>query len=302
MRILITGGTGFIGTALCLRLLDHGHTVNVLSRDRGRAKRHFQGRIQATESLSDPLPIEPPDVIVNLAGANIGRGRWNRSRKRILVQSRLAVTEQVVHYIERCRYRPRLLISGSAVGYYGDRGDTELNEQAPPGNEFQSDLCRQWEAAAMAAARFGVRVCISRTGVVMGDGGALAGLVPQFCRGLGAYVGSGNQWISWIHMDDLLSLFERFMEQEALEGTFNNTAPQPITNREFAHALGNALHKPVLAHVPGPILRVAMGEMAHLYLTGQRVLPRRHLADGVQFRHPDMHSALHSLLKPADCN
>lgn len=302
MRLLVSGGTGFIGTALCERMLAAGHTVSVLSRDRTRAERHFNGRVTATGSLSDPLNIEPPDVIVNLAGANIGRGRWTRKRKHELVRSRVETTEHLVRYIEHAEIRPRLLISGSAVGYYGARGDTELTEAAAPGNEFQSELCRQWEAAAMDAARYGVRVCISRTGVVMGaGGGALSGLVPQFCRGFGAYVGSGAQWISWIHMDDLLALFECFMEREQLEGAFNNTAPQPITNREFARALASILDKPGPWRVPGPALRLVMGGMSHLYLTGQRVVPRRHLDDGFDYRYPDMHTALASILDPTAC-
>lgn len=303
MRILVTGGTGFIGTAFCQRMLAAGHRVSVLSRDRERAERHFGGRVRATESLSGPLPIEPPKVIVNLAGANIGSGRWNRKRKQALIRSRVDTTEHVVNYIERAQTRPSLLISGSAVGYYGARGDTGLTEDAPPGDEFQSQLCRQWEAAAMVATRYDVRVCISRTGVVMGaGGGALSGLLPQFCRGLGAYVGSGEQWISWIHMEDLLDLFERFMVRDHLEGAFNNTAPEPVTNRDFAQMLASVLHKPVRGRVPGPVLRVAMGEMAHLYLTGQRVLPQRHLADGARYRYPDMGAALTSLLGAQSCH
>lgn len=302
MEILVTGGTGFIGTALCRRLLAAGHGVSVLSRDRNRAERHFDGRVRATDSLRDTSAFPPPDVIVNLAGANIGSGRWTRKRKQLLVRSRVETTEHVVQYIAHADPRPDLLISGSAVGYYGARGNETLTEQAGPGDEFQSDLCRQWERAAMAAADYGTRVCISRTGVVMGaGGGALSGLVPQFCRGLGAYVGSGRQWLSWIHMEDLLDLFQRCMEHGQLQGPFNNTAPEPITNRDFAKALGEALDKPVRGGVPGPVLRVMMGEMAHLYLTGQRVVPRRHLDDGVVYRFPTMASALRDVLNPDHC-
>lgn len=302
MRILVTGGTGFIGTAFCQRMLTAGHRVSVLSRNPERAERHFGGRVRATESLSGPLSIDPPEVIVNLAGANIGSARWTRKRKRNLIRSRVETTEHVVEYIAKAERRPRLLISGSAVGYYGARGDADLTEDAPPGDEFQSELCRQWEAAAMAATIQGVRVCISRTGVVMGaGGGALSGLVPQFCRGFGAYVGTGGQWLSWIHMEDLLDLFERFMDRDHLEGPFNNTAPHPITNHDFAHAIAAALHKRVRGRVPGPLLRVIMGEMAHLYLTGQRVLPHRHLKDGAHFRYADMHAALANVLGPENC-
>jgi hypothetical protein len=193
--------------------------------------------------------------------------------------------------------RPRLLISGSAVGYYGARGDEPLDESALPGDEFQSRLCQRWEQTAATAQDYGVRVCISRTGVVLGrDGGALAGLVPLFRLGLGAVAGSGSQWLSWVHMHDLLDLFLRFMQDESLSGAFNNTAPRPVTNRGFSRAIGRALHRPVLLRSPGWAMRLLYGELAHLYLTGQRVIPARHLQAGVAYRYPDIDSALRDIL------
>lgn len=296
-HVLITGGTGFIGTALSLRLLERNARVSVLTRNRERAERHFAGRVSAFESMHDIDRDNAPTVIINLAGKNLGEHRWNAEVKQQLIASRVNTARQVVAYIEAAERKPRLLINGSAVGYYGARGDEELSENSPPGNEFQSSLCKQWEEAALEAERYGVRVCISRTGVVMGQGGgALAGLAPLFRLGLGAVAGSGRQWISWVHREDLIAMFFCFMEDETLSGPFNNTSPQPVTNREFSKAIGRALHRPVFLHVPGWAMRLAYGEMAHLYLTGQKVLPTRHLHDGFEYRYPDIDSALSEAL------
>jgi uncharacterized protein (TIGR01777 family) len=273
--------------------------VTVLTRDRHRAVTHFGGRVRAVESLFDLRAMEVPEVIVNLAGKNLGSARWNAEVKRQLVDSRVKTTQHVIDYIARADRRPQLLISGSAVGYYGARGEEVLTEEAPPADEFQSQLCREWETAARPAEDYGVRLCISRTGIVMGrGGGALAGLAPQFRQGLGASVGSGQQWISWIHMTDLLDLFLRFMTQPDLRGAFNNTAPNPVRNRDFAKAIGRALRRPVWLRVPGWVVRPAMGEMAHLYLTGQQALPARHLAAGVGYRYPDIGPAIAEALSP----
>ncbi|MBW8055791.1 MAG: TIGR01777 family protein, partial [Nitrospira sp.] len=203
MHVLVTGGSGFIGGALCRRLLAGGHAVSVLTRERQRAEQLFQGKVAAIESL-DELPRETaPEAIVNLAGLSLGSGRWTERLKQEFIASRVGVTRQVISHIARTDRKPGILISGSAVGYYGARGDEELGEDAPPGNEYQSHLCKAWEAEALKAAQHGVRVCISRAGVVLGKGGgALSSLVSQFRLGLGGYVGSGRQWMSWVHIDD----------------------------------------------------------------------------------------------------
>jgi uncharacterized protein (TIGR01777 family) len=191
-RVLVTGGTGFIGTALIERLLDDGIEACVLTRDRERAQRHFDGRVAAYEDLSEIGAEEAPDVIVNLAGKGLESERWNAGVKREIVDSRVDTTHKVIDYIAQAATPPRLLISGSAVGYYGARGDTPMTEADDPADEFQLRLCRQWEAAAEEARRHGVRVCLSRTGVVLGPGGGmLAGLLPMFKRGVGAIAGSG---------------------------------------------------------------------------------------------------------------
>lgn len=296
-HVLITGGTGFIGTAIARQLLRNGSRVSVLTRNRTRAEQHFQdARIGAVESLDELNGADVPDVIVNLAGKNLGSERWNERVKHELFASRVQTTERVVDYIARAARKPRLLISGSAVGYYGAQGDLELSEDSPPKKEYQSELCRQWEEAALRAEKLGVRVCLSRTGVVMGrNGGALAGLVPMFRKGLGAVVGQGDQWVSWIHLHDLLRIFLRCMADETLSGPFNNTAPHPVTNQEFAKSIAQVLHRPLLLRVPGWLLRLTMGEMAHLYLTGQKVIPTRHLQAGFEYRYANMRSALEAI-------
>ncbi len=297
-QVLVTGGTGFIGTALCRRLLDDGVRVSVLTRNRERARRHFQNQVAAFEHLGEIEAKDAPDVIVNLAGQNLGAKRWNEQTKRDMIASRVNTTRQVVDYIAHAEIRPKLLISGSAVGYYGARGDEELTEDAPAGDEYQSRLCVEWEQAAHDAETYGVRLCISRTGVVIGRGGGmLAGLTPMFRRGLGAIAGSGNQWVSWVHLEDLVALFLRFMHDETLVGPFNNTAPIPATNHELSGSIGHALHRPVLLRTPGWMLRILYGEMAHLYVTGQKVIPARHLQRDYDYQYPDIESAVREALQ-----
>ena len=297
MHVLVTGGSGFIGGALCRRLLAGGHAVSVLTRERQRAEQLFQGKVAAIESL-DELPRETaPEAIVNLAGLSLGSGRWTERLKQEFIASRVGVTRQVISYIARTDRKPGILISGSAVGYYGARGDEELGEDAPPGNEYQSHLCKAWEAEALKAAQHGVRVCISRTGVVLGKGGgALSSLVSQFRLGLGGYVGSGRQWMSWVHIDDLVGIMLHLMADESLAGAFNSTAPNPETNRDFARKLAAALHRPALVWAPDWLLRLMVGEMAHLYVTGQKVLPSRLLESGYRFKFPELRAALADIL------
>lgn len=297
MHVLVTGGSGFIGGALCRRLLAGGHAVSVLTRERQRAEQLFQGKVAAIESL-DELPRETaPEAIVNLAGLSLGSGRWTERLKQEFIASRVGVTRQVISYIARTDRKPGILISGSAVGYYGARGDEELGEDAPPGNEYQSHLCKAWEAEALKAAQHGVRVCISRTGVVLGKGGgALSSLVSQFRLGLGGYVGSGRQWMSWVHIDDLVGIMLHLMADESLAGAFNSTAPNPETNRDFARKLAAALHRPALVWAPEWLLRLMVGEMAHLYVTGQKVLPSRLLESGYRFKFPELRAALADIL------
>jgi len=295
-RVLVTGATGFIGGALVRRLLAQGAGVDVLTRDRNKARDHFGGRVRAVQNLDEldqDASKAPPSIVVNLAGKNLGEQRWNDRVKRELVESRTATTRHVVDYLSRSGLRPSVLISGSAVGYYGARGDEPLDENAAPGDEFQSRLCEEWESVARRAEDHGVRVCLSRTGVVIGQGGGvLSGLAPLFRKGLGAIVGSGRQWVSWIALDDLIELFVDFMLDPDLSGPFNNTSPELVTHRTFSRTLGKVVHRPVLLRVPGPALRIAVGELAHLQVTGQRAIPRRNIERGFTYRHPDLQSAM----------
>lgn len=297
-RILITGGTGFIGGALCARLLADGWRVDVLTRDLARARRSLPDVVGAVGDCRE-LPAMP-DAIVNLAGENLGAGRWNAHRKREFLDSRVQVTEHVVDYIAGSETRPDVLVSGSAVGYYGARGDQEIDEDEPPGDEFQSEVCLAWEEAATRASDYGVRVCILRSGLVLGvDGGPLKQMLLPFKLGLGGPLGGGRQWMPWIHRKDLLEAILFLIECRDCSGPYNAAAPRTVTNADFSKALGRALHRPAIAHVPGPLLRLAVGEMAHLLLTGQRVVPRRLRAAGFRFRFPDMDAALADILSAA---
>jgi uncharacterized protein len=297
MRILVTGGTGFIGTALCQRLLAQGHAVTVLSRDADRARRHFQDRVSAIDSLGALDADNAPEAIVNLAGENLAAHRWNAHWKRVFRDSRVQTTERLVDYIRQAPRKPRVLVSGSAVGYYGARGDALLDENSPPGDEYQSELCVAWEAAAREAEALGVRVCRLRTGIVLDrDGGALKSMRLPFARGLGGSLGDGRQWMSWIHLDDLVGIILYLLQHETLTGAFNGTAPAPVTNAEFVRTLAATLHRPAVLPMPAPVLRLLVGEMAQLLLTGQRVLPVRTQAAGYVFRYPRLPEALAACL------
>lgn len=304
VRVVVTGGTGFIGRPLCQRLVSLGHTVTVLTRDPAAARARLDPPVSLIgwEGFRGPTDgllaaLGDSDVIINLAGAPIAAGRWTAQAKARLRNSREGTTSALVAALSKLRPRPVLLISASAIGYYGPRQDEALTEESPSGSGFLASLCREWEAAARAAERLGVRVVLPRIGVVLGrHGGALAKMLPAFRLGLGGPVGSGAQWMSWIHLDDLIELL-LFLLNEAAGGPVNATAPHPVTNREFARTLGRTLRRPAWARVPAPVLRILLGEMAEeLLLTGQRVLPHRAEAMGFRFRYPTLPEALHAIL------
>ena len=289
MHVLITGGTGFIGRALARELGAAGDSVSVLSRDPARAAH----RLPAGAVAIAELPEVAPDAVVNLAGESLGAHRWNEARKRAFVDSRVGTTRRLVEWMRALPRKPAVLVSGSAVGYYGARGDAELRESDAPGAEFQSRLCREWEDAARAAEALGVRVCRIRIGIVLGpDGGALAQMKLPFSLGLGGWLGNGRQWMSWIHRADLVALVRWLLQDPARSGAYNATAPTPVTNREFTRALAASLHRPAVLPMPAPVVRVLVGEMSHLLLTGQKVLPARALAEGFRFRFPELPAAL----------
>jgi uncharacterized protein len=293
LSILITGGTGFIGSRLAEALADAGHRVTVLTRDPRRGRK-FLGRVILIDNLATLGRDTPFDAIINLAGEPIAGGRWTPARRQKLVDSRVAMTRAVVKLIARSRHKPAALVSGSAIGFYGSDDEACFSEDDAGRPSFTHELCAAWEAEALAAERFGVRVCLLRTGIVLGaEGGALAQMLLPFELGLGGRMGSGRQWMSWIHRDDLVGLILHAIAVVTVRGPLNGTAPTPVRNRDFARALGRALHRPALLPVPAFLLRLALGQMAEeLLLGGQRVLPKKAEETGYQFLYPTIGEAL----------
>jgi hypothetical protein len=273
-----------------------GHDVIALvRRDAGPEEAHWE---PASGSI-DADAIEGADAAVHLAGAGIGDRRWTAGRRKTLVASRVASTELLARTMAGVDRPPRVLVSASAVGFYGNRGDEELTEESPPGDDFLAELCVKWEAATEAAERAGVRVVRWRSGVVLAtDGGALARMLPQFRLGLGGVLGSGRQWLSWISLRDEVQGMLYALEQVELRGPVNGCAPNPVTNREFTRALGQVVHRPTLVRVPRAALGVVLGRDVadQVALASQRVLPGRLLAAGYQFAHPIVSDALRAVV------
>ncbi|HHS83505.1 MAG TPA: TIGR01777 family protein [Gammaproteobacteria bacterium] len=293
MKILITGGTGFIGRRLCRLLVDRNHSLTVLSRNPAAGAGIVGDGIDFISDLDTLTPADRFDAIINLAGAPIFAGRWTERRKQLIRDSRIQTTAKLIAFIERSAQKPAVLISGSAVGYYGDQGDTLLDEASTGHDEFSHQLCRDWEAEAERARQYGVRVCLLRTGLVIGEGGGfLRPMLLPFRLGLGGRLGSGKQWMSWIHIEDHVAMVCTLLENPDLKGIFNATAPNPVTNREFTRTLAHLLRRPALLPVPAGVLRLLLGEMSDLLLGGQRVLPARFQQAGFQFRYPELEPAL----------
>ena len=302
MKLAVTGGTGLIGRPLCEALLRDGHEVLLLTRAPSRALAASAERLRVVPwqpgiDSGWAAMLDGVDGILNLAGESIAERRWTAMQKRRILRSRLDVTTALVDAMPRMRHRPAVLISASAVGYYGPHGDETLDESAAPGAGFLAEVCRQWEAAAARAETLGVRVVRLRLGLVLAvDGGALARMAPPFRLGLGGPLGSGRQWMSWIHRDDVIGLIRRALAEPALAGAVNATAPSPVTMRDFARTLGCVLHRPAVLPVPAFALRLLVGEMSELLLTGQRVVPSAAQRAGHVFTYPSLEPALRSCL------
>jgi len=296
MHILLSGGTGFIGRHLVPLLQDKGHAVTVLSRRPAAAQKLLGPAVSCIDS-ADALPADARiDAIINLAGAPIIGLPWTATRRRRILQSRIGTTAALVRLTERLQHKPQVLISGSAIGYYGI-GAEAVDEDSAAAPIFQSQLCVQWEEAALPATRQGVRVCLLRTGVVLGrSGGALAQFALPIRLYAGTVLGSGRQWISWIHTDDMLGLILLALEDTALSGPLNCTAPAPATHLEFMQTLARLLHRPLWFRVPAFMLRLLLGEMAQLLVDGQKVLPTKALQQGYRFRFAALEQALQDLL------
>ncbi|MDD4017556.1 MAG: TIGR01777 family oxidoreductase [Kiritimatiellae bacterium] len=286
MKILITGGTGFLGRSLCAALLEQGHAVTVLSRQSADAVgRLCGGQVKPLSDLAAWRREEVFDAVVNLAGAPVFDRHWSAARKTLLWESRVGFTQRLVARMAETGAPPQVLLSASAVGIYGDCGERALTEEAAPAEDFLGRLCAAWEAAAMGSGRLGVRVCLLRTGLVLhASGGMLRRMRLPFRCGLGARLGDGRQWMSWIGLEDWVGVAMMLLEDGGAAGAYNLTAPQPVTNAEFTAALAQAVHRPALASAPAWLLRGLLGERASMLLGSQRALPQKALMSGYRFK------------------
>ncbi|MBD8710019.1 TIGR01777 family protein [Pseudomonas sp. CFBP 13711] len=297
MHILLTGGTGLIGRRLCKHWLAQGHQLTVLSRKPDDVARLCGANVRGIAHFDD-IGSQHVDAVINLAGAPIADRPWTRKRKILLWDSRITLTEQLVTWLERREQKPDVLISGSAVGWYGDGGERELDENAQPVSEdFASRLCIAWEETAQRAETLGIRVVLVRTGLVLADeGGMLQRLLPPFKMGMGGPIGNGRQWMPWVHIEDQIALIDFLMNRDDARGPYNACAPSPARNRDFAKTLASVLHRPSFMPMPAVALRVLLGELSILLLGGQRARPDRLQEAGFTFRFTDLRAALENLL------
>ena len=300
MRVTLTGATGLIGSRLVAALRDRGDEVTVLSRDPARAGRRLEVAAERWEPLEGRAPVHAlagRDAIVHLAGERVDQ-RWSDEARRAILASRETGTRNLVEGLRAAESHPGVLVSASGVGYYGPRGDEVLDESAAPGTDFLARVCVAWEAEAERAEELGMRVVRMRTGVVLDRrGGALARMLIPFRLGVGGPVAGGEQWLPWIHADDLVGLYLAAIDGDGWAGPVNASAPEPVRNREFSRALGRALRRPAVLPVPGAALRLLYGDMAEIVTEGQRAVPQRALERGYAFRHADLDAALRDALR-----
>lgn len=297
MHILVTGGTGFIGSTLCPQLLKDGHELTIFTRQPDKVTRVYGERVRSIRALTEFREEWPLDAVINLAGEGIADRPWSATRKQQLYASRVPLTEELVSVLRRRAQKPAVMISASAVGWYGDQGDTVLEETSAAHDEYTHRLCHDWEQAAKAVEPLGVRLCVIRTGVVLGkSGGMLKRMLPLFGLGLGGRMGSGEQWFSWIALGDYINVVRTLLADERYKGTYNMVAPKPVTNAEFTTTLAHALGRPAFLHIPAAILKLAMGEMSVLLLGSQRVVPTRLLEARFRFHSRTLEEALRNEL------
>jgi len=299
MKVLITGGTGFVGTSLSSRLVQDGHGVTILTRSSKDLSRSKPGisYLQGDPTVKGPWQenVKNFDAIINLAGATIF-SRWTDDYKRAIRESRMSTTRNLVEAIPSSPDKNITLFSTSAVGYYGFHGDEELVEESPPGNDFLARLAIDWEGEALKAKEKGTRVVTTRFGIVLGEkGGALGQMVPLFKKFIGGPIGGGKQWFSWVHVKDLAEAFVFLMKHPEISGPVNFCAPNPVRNKDLAKALGKVLHRPSFMPAPGFMIKLVLGEFGSVILEGQRVVPRRLLDHGFVFQYPNIDKALQSL-------
>jgi uncharacterized protein len=301
MKILVTGATGLVGTALVSALARGGHTVCRLVRPQSVVG---SGTKEGFDVAWNPETGElggagvGPDAVVNLAGASIADGRWTADRKKLLRTSRIDTTQALVQALAKMNARPSVLVSASAIGFYGDRGDETLTEESKPGTDFLASLTQEWEAESLKAEALGIRVVLARFGIVLARaGGALPKMMLPFKFGAGGRIGNGQQWMSWIALEDVVGILRYALENRVIRGALNVTAPKPVQNSEFTKVLALAVRRPALFPAPAFALRLALGEMADaLLLSSQRVVPQRLQQLGFRFQHADLASALAAVL------
>ena len=301
MQVLITGGTGFIGQALVQRLVAAGHTVTVWSRHPTQAARQLGAGVRCVSALNAIAAADRIDAIVNLAGARVVGPPWTAARRQVLLDSRVGTTQALLEWLQQTGQRPSVWVQASAIGFYGVRPPEELlTETSAPGQGFMSELCVRWEQAAAQAKALGIRQVVLRLGVVLGPGGALPQLLRPIRLGLGGRMGSGQQVMSWIHRDDVLTLITTALQapqnNPPMEGIYNATAPEPVPQATFTRTAGQLLHRPVWLPVPAAPLRWALGEMAQLLVDGQNVVPARLQREGFFFAYPSLRETLRSLI------
>jgi len=298
-RLLITGGSGFIGSQLVSVLTGQGYEVTILSRNPEKTALHFNHTITSIKQLNILDGSVVFDVVINLAGQGITDKRWTPNIKKQLRDSRIITTQNLIGYLQAAEKKPKLLISGSAIGYYGNQGNKIVDEEMHSGSNFSSKLCVDWEHEAQQAEVLGIRTCYLRTGIVLGkNGGALSKMLPAFKLGLGGVMGSGSQWMSWIHIYDLIGIILHIINNKHIKGAVNGTAPNPVTNKVFSSTLGRVLRRPALMPAPAFMLKMMLGEMAkELLLSGQRVMPTKILDAGYDFQYTELENALRNIVQ-----
>lgn len=300
-KVVVAGATGLIGTALVNALLARNDKIVVVSRSpHSKVPVHPNLRSVVWDPENETRvvhEVDGADAVVNLAGEPIAGKRWSGRQKQRILTSRVSATHTIARSIQAARQRPSVLVNASAVGYYGPHGNEELTEESKAGQGYLAETCKAWEAHAIRIQDFGVRVVRLRTGIVLDSkGGALKMMLPPFRMGFGGWLGDGNQWMSWIHLEDMVSMILFSLDQPKTTDAVNATAPQPVTNKAFSMVLAQTLKRPCFAPVPAFVLKLILGEMSELLLTGQRVVPRKSQELGFVFRHPDIRGALQALL------
>jgi uncharacterized protein len=294
MKILISGGSGFIGRHLYNYLAKEGHYTKILTRDKGRNSIDLNNHNLISWNHFEIGNIEDFDIVINLSGESIGKSRWTKNRKDKIIKSRIDTTSRIAQAINTKRITPKLLINASAIGYYGNRGDEELYENSLPGDNFLAQVCIKWEEEAQKA---NTRVVNLRTGLVLGDNDTFKKLILPYNLFIGGPLGEGTQYVSWIHIEDFVNAVNHIIENKDIEGPVNLTSPYPLSMNEFQKKIGKAMKKPFWLTVPSFALRIFMGEMADIVLNSQKVIPKKLIASGFQFKYPEAIDAISSLIK-----